>query len=292
MPTSDHRDSSAASAAGGLLAGIGLSGGWGALVLAMIVGVAVTAALLLALLFFVDPVPMLGLTGGASGQPGAGPAGPDGAADVEPPSGSSQADSAAVQAPQDTAGEASARPGLASVLGLGASGPPPGLTADQCQDVPQGGALAGPDCVTRDIACGQTLVDHTRGGVNRYDTRFYERNACWPATRDHSGGDERVYRFIADDTPRFQAGEQRQRVTVYFDSPCADLTFTKMLGQSPDACPDAPARLCDSANPFYREAGSRNIVNLTVDRGEVYYFVVEGADDAEGAFAITLECGT
>ena len=128
--------------------------------------------------------------------------------------------------------------------------------------------------------------------MNRYDTRFYERNTCWPGTRDHDGGDERVYRFIADDSPRFQAGEDRQRVSLYFDSPCADLTFTKMVGDDPEVCPRETARLCDTANPFSREAGTRNIMEVTVDRGEVYYFLVEGGGDAEGAFALTLQCGT
>ena len=70
-----------------------------------------------------------------------------------------------------------------------------------------------------------------------------------------------------------------------------DLTFTKMAGNL-NKCPTGTARFCDSANPFNREAGTRNIVNMTVDKGEVYYFLVEGGDDAEGAFSISLECGT
>jgi hypothetical protein len=153
-----------------------------------------------------------------------------------------------------------------------------------------GGELAGPDCVTAEISCGQTLVGHTKGGVHRYDTKFYERNTCWPGTRNHDGGDERVYLFLPDKSPRFQAGETRQRVSVTFNSPCADLTFTKMVGQL-GTCPGETAGLCDSANPFTRKAGI-STTNITVDAGEVYYFLVEGADSAEGAFSIHVECGT
>lgn len=82
-----------------------------------------------------------------------------------------------------------------------------------------GGGRAGPDCVTAEIACGQRIVGHTKGGVNLYNTRWYEKNTCWPATRNHDGGDERVYVFYPDKSPRFQRGETRQRVTVTFDSP-------------------------------------------------------------------------
>jgi len=156
--------------------------------------------------------------------------------------------------------------------------------------VKDGGPVDGPDCVTAEISCGETVVGHTKGGVNLYDTKFYERNTCWPATRNHNGGDERVYMFVADRSPRFQAGETRQRVTVTFDSPCADLSFTKMVGTL-GTCPRDTARFCDTANPFTRK-GDKSRTNITVDAGEVYYFLVEGADEAEGAFSITLECGT
>lgn len=170
-------------------------------------------------------------------------------------------------------------------------GPDVGITAAQCGGLTDGGPVNGPDCVTQEIKCGETITGHTKGGVNLYNTRFYEKNTCWPGTRNHNGGDERVYMWVADKSPRFQNGETRQRISVYFDTPCADLTFTKMVGEL-NTCPKDYAKLCDSANPFRRESGTRNIMNITADAGEVYYFLVEGADDAEGAFSITLECGT
>ena len=173
----------------------------------------------------------------------------------------------------------------------GGGGPDPGVSAAQCGTLSDGGPVNGPDCVTAEIKCGETVVGHTRGGVNRYNSMFYQNNTCWPSTRNHNGGDERVYMFVPDKSERFMRGETRMRVTAYFDSPCADLTFTKMVGDR-GVCPKDSAKLCDSANPFNREAGTRNIMNMTVDKGEVYYFLVEGGDDAEGAFSISLMCGT
>lgn len=60
MDTDDRGASRVTSAAGGALAGVGLSAGWGTLVLAMLVGVAVTAALIVAFLYTMDPDPVLG----------------------------------------------------------------------------------------------------------------------------------------------------------------------------------------------------------------------------------------
>ena len=176
---------------------------------------------------------------------------------------------------------------------IGPAGPAPGIGGGQCDDLKDGGKPKGPSCLTDVIKCGDTIVGHTKGGTNLYNTKFYERNTCWPGTRNHNGGDERVYMFVADDSPRFKKGEDRQRISVYFDSPCADLTFSAMYTNRKNQCPgpNDSVKWCDSANPFTRKA-NRNTMHMTVDRGEVYYFFVEGADEEEGPFSITLECGT
>ena len=51
------------------------------------------------------------------------------------------------------------------------SGPPPpepGITRDECDAIQDGGPMKGDDCVTDVIRCGDTVVGHTIGGVNRY----------------------------------------------------------------------------------------------------------------------------
>ena len=229
------------------------------------------------------------LSGGSSGSGGSG--GSSGSSGSGGASGSSSGSGSggAVQLGARPAEQGSGASNLIRQVASG-GGPAPGITAMQCNDLTAGGPVNGPDCITAEIKCGETIVGHTRGGVNRYNTRFYERNTCWPGTRNHNGGDERVYMFVADKSPRFQAGEERQRISIYFDTPCADLTFTWMqydvVGKCP--APDAAVRRCDSMNPFNRKRRE----NVTVDRGEVLYFLVEGGDEHEGAFSISLECGT
>src|SRR5687767_14981868 len=41
--------------------------------------------------------------------------------------------------------------------------PPPeaAVTASQCDDISNGGPVAGPGCITSDITCGETVIGHT-----------------------------------------------------------------------------------------------------------------------------------
>ena len=74
--------------------------------------------------------------------------------------------------------------------------PPPRISPDQCEDIADGGPLAeGEDCVTAEIKCEESIIGHTAGGVEQFDSRFYEKKRCWPRTRDHDGGGERIYRL-------------------------------------------------------------------------------------------------
>lgn len=169
-------------------------------------------------------------------------------------------------------------------------GPAPGITSAQCGSIEEGGALVD-DCVTAEIQCGQTITGHTRGGVKLYDTDWYARQTCWPATRDHDGGDERIYRFDPNNNP---FANERHRAVIYFDTPCADLDLSWMrVVADRGTCPDprAGVKQCEMLNPFTRQ-GNRQSYPITMDPGEVYYFLVEGTQDEEGAFSLSLECGT
>ena len=174
----------------------------------------------------------------------------------------------------------------------GDPGPAPGIVASQCNELTDGGPLAGPDCVTAEIACGQTIVGHTRGaGVNQYDTEFYEAKRCWPGTRNHDSGDERVYRFVFDEDP-VTKGKKSTRAIINFDTPCADLdlTYMNVVGKR-SQCPTVNDRVqtCDMIN--FKNSPRRES-RLDMFAGEVWYFLVEGANDAEGGFSLTLECET
>jgi hypothetical protein len=172
-------------------------------------------------------------------------------------------------------------------------GHPIALTGDQCSTVETGDRNVGPACVTRDISCGETIVSHTVGGGSHFDTKFYEAATCWPGTRNHNGGDERLYRFVVN---KSDFGGQRFRATLSFDSPCAnlDVSWMRTLGNRV-TCPSLDdMKACDMLNTAKLGAAdnSRAVVGITMDPGEVYYFLVEGPDEQEGAFALSLDCGT
>lgn len=172
--------------------------------------------------------------------------------------------------------------------GLGAlfsSMPEPGLTEDQCGDITEGGPVNGPDCVTAKIKCGETIIGHTKGGVNRFNTDFYVNSRCWPGTRNKNGGDERVYQWVFDDDEMMK-GIDRTYIIASIDTPCADLDITGIRSTDAKKCPTSD-RICDMPNPKY---GARREYKWLADRGEVYYFIIEGPDDEEGPFAISLEC--
>lgn len=163
------------------------------------------------------------------------------------------------------------------------SGPPPpaeGITRGQCGDLSDGGAVSGPGCVTAEIECGQTVIGHTKGGVQMFDTRFYEKFFCTPATTNHNGGDERVYHLVAPD------GKKRLWVTL--DTPCADLDLAVIKYGGSD-CPNLDSVVPD-CEMWPKSGSKREVVDLTSTGTSDWLIVVEGKDDEEGAFAVTVQC--
>ncbi|MEN0062948.1 MAG: hypothetical protein AAGA48_12415 [Myxococcota bacterium] len=110
-------------------------------------------------------------------------------------------------------------------------GPKAAVTSAQCDQLVDGGPVTGPDCLSGILTCDQAMIGHTRGGVELYDSRFYEQKFCTPFTTNHDGGDERVYRL---DLP-----EGEWHYEVWLDSPCADLSLFAFPGGSEDTCPRA-----------------------------------------------------
>lgn len=177
------------------------------------------------------------------------------------------------------------RPRKLILPGFSSTPPPPeaAVTKDMCDDQPDGGPVPGPGCITADIECGQTVIGHTKGGVERFDTRFYESHFCWPATENHEGGDERVYRLTVP------PGEWR--TFVWMDSPCADLDLFAMKWDGDDCpSPSANFNICEAA--LVNGVGDERIelVSQRRDLPTTWFVVVEGKRDAEGMFAIHTQC--
>jgi hypothetical protein len=166
-------------------------------------------------------------------------------------------------------------------------GPPPGLTSEQCKDITSGGPVHGPGCVSSDIKCGQTIVGHTRGGSKNFDTKWYDDHYCWPETRNHNGGDERLYRF----DPNANGIPARFWATVWFDTPCEqDIDVTVFMSRDGNVCPAQSIKNCEMPNPFTPQNRTRRSERVLIDPGEIWYVLVEGADDKEGAFSVTFDC--
>ncbi len=157
--------------------------------------------------------------------------------------------------------------------------PEPGVDSDDCDTIKEGGSVA-TDCVTAEIHCGETVVGHTIGGVNRYDSDFYQTNFCTPALTNHDGGEERVYRL------HMPEGDWVAFVTL--DTPCADLDIgaIKWMG---DTCPPKNANVtqCDM---FPLRGNERERLTLVTQHETDWYLVVEGINQDEGAFSVSVQC--
>jgi hypothetical protein len=160
--------------------------------------------------------------------------------------------------------------------------PPPeaAVTSSQCGDLDNGGRPAGPGCITSDISCGETIVGHTKGGVRRFDTEWWESNFCWPATEDHDGGEERVYRLVMP--------EGEWRAFVWMDSPCADLDLMAARWNEDD-CPPDGVHVTHCESNLVRGTGDERI-ELVHQGQATWLIVVEGKDQQEGAFGLHVQC--
>lgn len=167
------------------------------------------------------------------------------------------------------------------------NGPPPpapGITAGQCNDMSDGGALmGGSSCITGVLECGQTITGHTGGGVTQFDSEFYAKKFCTPQTTDHSGGGERIYKLHLEDPTV---------AVVTLDTPCADLDLFGVKWPDRSSTPECPnighnIKQCEANR---KDGTTREEIRLNTD-GD-WLIVVEGVDANEGAFALTVQCGT
>lgn len=142
-------------------------------------------------------------------------------------------------------------------------------------------ALPAEGCLTGVIGCGETVLGHTQGGVNRFDTRFYEQFFCTPATTDHDDGGERVYEL------RMPDGDWH--ADIWLETPCADLDLAAMKVEIDEGCPDKRSRI-DICEMNRQDKTRREHVRLVSQRASRWLVVVEGRGTAEGAFGLKVEC--
>lgn len=168
------------------------------------------------------------------------------------------------------------------------SGPPlpeSPIHPDQCDDLQHGGPLVGDEpCVTAEIHCDEMILGHTVGGVDEYDSEFYEKKFCWPKLLDHDGGDERIYKLV------MPPGEWRAWATLH--TPCTDLDLMA-IRYDRDACPDWDSQInqCEMKPQSSTRPERIELVSQTKpDRNATWYIVVEGKLDYEGPFSLHVQC--
>jgi len=110
-------------------------------------------------------------------------------------------------------------------------------------------------------------------------TRWYERSHCTPATTNHDGGDERIYRLEIPD------GEWH--VDVWLDTPCADLDLAAFLWNDTTRCPTGTVDRCDM---WPKPGTEREYLQIVSQRKSNWLLVVEGKDSEEGPFALHVQC--
>ncbi|MCB9668561.1 MAG: hypothetical protein H6736_03200 [Alphaproteobacteria bacterium] len=163
--------------------------------------------------------------------------------------------------------------------------PDPPIHRDQCADIQDGGPLGGPEpCVTSEIHCDEMIIGHTIGGVDEYDTTFYEKKFCWPKLIDHDGGDERVYKLV------MPPGEWRAWATLH--TPCADLDVAAIRYDKP-GCPDFNSTIHQCEMKPQSSTRSERIEMTSQTRpgqNAIWYIVVEGKNNHEGPFSLHVQC--
>lgn len=159
--------------------------------------------------------------------------------------------------------------------------PEPPITANNCEDPMTPPEVKPGSCITGRLQCGQTTISTTKGGGDWFDTRFYERSYCTPATTRHDDGFERA--FVLS----MPAGDNH--AAFFLDTPCADLDMAVMRIMDPSVCPDTSS-VNEPCDMWPKPGTSREVVELS-SQGETHWLVVvEGKTAVEAPFSLTVTC--
>lgn len=175
--------------------------------------------------------------------------------------------------------EAKPRESLLARSTFGFPEPAKGIVGSQCDDITDGGPLSGPGCATSELKCNETIIGHTVGGNKNFDTTFYEKKFCTPATTNHDGGQERVYRL------ELPEGDWSAAITL--DTPCANLDLFAIRWDDAE-CPN-PDHLVPNCEATVGD-WKRKSVRVASNHKSTWWVVVEGVGNEEGAFSLTTQC--
>lgn len=123
-----------------------------------------------------------------------------------------------------------------------------------------------PECTPyKDISCGQTYKKENTAGLDA--TNMIRKYPCSP---DILSGPELTYRFVA---------EKDQKVVVKLENEKADTRLVVIKDDGTGTC--SPINCVD----YGKKQSTINVM-----KGEIYYYLVDGYQDAKGTFDLKVEC--
>jgi hypothetical protein len=161
--------------------------------------------------------------------------------------------------------------------------PPPveaGIYASQCGDLTDGGAVGLSNCLTAEIHCGETIVGHTVGGVQRISSRWMASSFCVPDVVAHDKGHERMYLLRTPD--------HDQTATITLDTPCTDLDVFAFPFPRAE-CPNGDT-IVSRCEMFPEDGTAREQIEVVTQSPGDWFIVVDGKSNNEGAFSLSVQC--
>lgn len=148
-----------------------------------------------------------------------------------------------------------------------------------CEDPPPAEPIEGPECITRDVVCGETFEATTAGGTDSFTGDAYENWYC-VVSPDPYEGTERVYRLDL---------ESDADVTVTVESPCEEVDLMVLRWQYDD-CPTAEsssASRCEGS----ADAGDDSIL-ADGAVGDRWLIIVDTPAGVDTPYTVTITCDT
>ncbi len=141
-------------------------------------------------------------------------------------------------------------------------------------------------CRAEALACGQRVRGSTVGAFRSgFDGEAYEDWFCWPNTSTRAGG-ERWYRLALP--PGVAATVTMEPNAVNLDLAAIRVEACPAANEPPPRHPRRHRALCDMLG---RASGESEELDLPSSSQEkTWWLVVEGPDDQEGEFEISVAC--
>ncbi|MFT5686153.1 MAG: hypothetical protein ACI8RZ_007109 [Myxococcota bacterium] len=137
------------------------------------------------------------------------------------------------------------------------------------------------DCVVRDLTCGETFIDTTRGGTSVMAEGAYSSWFCTAFPAGDFSGNERIYNFTHPGTGT---------VTFDLDAPCSDLDLIVVRWEfwsTDQTCPGEGHSISECEMAEGTGGGS---VDIWANTESNYLVIVDGPQPVLDLFELGVTC--